>query len=156
MTEPSGCQHPGQYQQPFGPPSGSAVILIDRPVGRRRVWPPLLGLLALAAGAFVLVHLQRSSGGNDYPKHWDARVQAAVSFVEQDRGLRFKHPVKVEFLSPSAFTAQVTGGGDSGDNQGSAGVMDDTAAELAAAGLVPSGLDLSKALKQLRGSSVLG
>ena len=145
---------PQPYQPggPIGPTAPPAIILSSREVGRRRAWPALLALVLVAAGAFVALRLRHDSGPG-YPKHWDPRVQAAVNFVEQDRGLKFKHPVQVEFLTPAAFVRRVTGGSDSAADTSS---LANTAAELAATGLAPAGLDLSKALKQFRGSSVLG
>jgi hypothetical protein len=40
------------------------------------------------------------------PTHWDPRVLALVRFDERARGLSFKHPVPVHFLTESAFQSQ--------------------------------------------------
>src|SRR5690242_1992008 len=42
---------------------------------------------------------------------WDPRVIDIVNFVEQRRGLRFKHPVPMEFLADAAFDKKVTSSG---------------------------------------------
>lgn len=40
-----------------------------------------------------------------YPTTWDARVTDLAAFVESHRGLQFKHPVDVEFLSDADYVA---------------------------------------------------
>jgi hypothetical protein len=119
---------------------------------RRSVWPPLLGLLALAAGFFVMLQL-KPDGADSYPKHWDARVLTAVRFVEHDRGLAFKHPVAVEFLRPAQFVRHLTGRSRNSDAWGE---LDDQAAELISVGLVPDTANLGLARNQLSKASVLG
>ncbi len=42
------------------------------------------------------------------PPTWDSRVLPLVRFVEGHRGLQFKHPVPVHFLSQPAFNNEVT------------------------------------------------
>ena len=39
---------------------------------------------------------------------WDPRVLAIVHFDEQQRGLTFKQPVKVEFLGNAQFDKEVS------------------------------------------------
>jgi hypothetical protein len=43
------------------------------------------------------------------PAAWDERVLPLVSFVEEKRGLKFKQPVFVAFLTAEQYTEQVTG-----------------------------------------------
>jgi hypothetical protein len=43
-----------------------------------------------------------------HPQIWDSRVLPLVRFVERHRGLQFKHPVPVHFLSQRAFNDEVT------------------------------------------------
>jgi hypothetical protein len=51
-----------------------------------------------------------SSGRNRrYPARWDPRVAAIASFVERTRGLRYDHPVRVYFLSPSQYRRAILG-----------------------------------------------
>jgi hypothetical protein len=61
--------------------------------------------LAVTAGLMLV--------GNDpasptYPKHWDARVEPYAKMAEKQRGLPFKHPVSVRFLSAVEFEKTVT------------------------------------------------
>jgi hypothetical protein len=43
-----------------------------------------------------------------YPKAWDARVAPIAAFVEGQRRLTYKHPVRVDFLAPAVFARQLT------------------------------------------------
>jgi hypothetical protein len=80
------------------------------------VWPPaptprkprwwLIGLGvvlvgALAVGAVVFVN--RGSHGPSHPAQWDDRVADLAKFAERHRGLKFKHPVTVDFLSDDEY-----------------------------------------------------
>ncbi len=40
----------------------------------------------------------------DHPDTWDPRVVEYVAWVEQERGLKFEHPVHVEFLTPAQYS----------------------------------------------------
>jgi hypothetical protein len=53
----------------------------------------------LAGDAAAFTQIDRSK----YPAHWDKRITALVSFVEDARHLRFDHPVKVEFLTDAEY-----------------------------------------------------
>ena len=71
---------------------------------RRRI------VIIVASGALVsgLVAVVGSISLQDpWPNRWDPRVAPLVSFVEQTRGRPFQHPVKVTFLSESAFDEKV-------------------------------------------------
>jgi hypothetical protein len=70
----------------------------------RRWW--LLGLVGavLLGGVFVTTRHR----GDSSPKTWDSRVAELVTFVEQERGLTFKHPVAFDFLTDDAFVALVS------------------------------------------------
>src|SRR5581483_11965054 len=52
-----------------------------------------------------------SDSGPTYPSAWDPRVASLAAYVEEHRGLKFKHPVYVEFLSDAEFVKQVTDDG---------------------------------------------
>ena len=66
-----------------------------------------LVVVVLAAGiGLVWVRRDRSSGP-PHPKAWDAQVLPLVQFVEEARGLRFHHPVAVEYLSDADFRRAV-------------------------------------------------
>jgi hypothetical protein len=74
------------------------------------VVPVVAGVVVLAAlfgGGAVLVG-RRHSSAITYPKSWDPRVEALVSFVQQNRGLTFKHPVAVDFLTPEQYHKVMT------------------------------------------------
>src|SRR5256885_8042127 len=65
-------------------------------------------VVVLGATGLGLVWFGRNrSSGPPHPKEWDARVLPLVRFVEQQRGLRFRHPVTVEYLSDSDFRREV-------------------------------------------------
>src|SRR5262249_29295993 len=105
------AQNPFAAHSPGQPEAWSTPPPAKR---RRRVWPIVLVVVlvvALAAGG-TYWKFGRSSGPS-YPKAWDPRVANLVSFVEQSRGLTFKHPVKVEFLSEAAFKKKVSTSPDS-------------------------------------------
>jgi hypothetical protein len=72
----------------------------------RTVGLALVAVLAVAGG--VLVRLGRDhSGGPPHPDRWDARIVPLVRFVEQNRGLTFRHPVAVDYLSDADFRRAV-------------------------------------------------
>jgi hypothetical protein len=66
------------------------------------------------AAAIVLI---ARGGSSKWAKSWDPRVTDMVTFVENDRELTFKHPIKVLFLTDAEFDAflkrgsGITGGG---------------------------------------------
>jgi len=55
----------------------------------------LVGLAVAAAGGFWLYEHDWTT----YPSSWDARVAPIAARVEVLRGLKFKHPVRVTYLS---------------------------------------------------------
>jgi len=63
-------------------------------------------LALLAAGAVYVVRRERPS----YPSAWDPRVAPIAAFVQNARGLTWKHPVSVQFLPTAEFDA-ATGAG---------------------------------------------
>jgi hypothetical protein len=70
--------------------------------GRARLVAIVCGLAVIVAGIAIVTRHH----GPSYPDHWDARVQPMVDFVEAHRGLTFKHPVEVDFLSSAAYSKQ--------------------------------------------------
>lgn len=94
-------------------------------------------------------------GGPSYPSAWDPRVQTLVTYVEEHRGLTFKHPVYVEFLSDADFVKEVV----TPDGSLSAKDKEDiahTAALMRAFGLLSGNADLLKAQNALEGSDIIG
>ena len=78
-------------------------------------------------------------------------MPVAEKFVEQHRGLTFKSPVKVTVLDDAAFRKQLLA-----DNQDDPTEEQKSQKELRALGLIPPGLDLSKAENTLLGGAVSG
>jgi hypothetical protein len=113
----------------------------------------LLGAVVVAGGAAAFV-LSRDSGPG-YPDQWDARVLSLVEFVEEERGLTFEHPVRVEFLDEAAWEEQ----GDIDEEE----VLDEDAQLLEhgegmfrALGLAEGDLDLLADSEALGTSGTLG
>ncbi len=59
-------------------------------------------LIGGTVAAFTLRHQ-----GPSYPSEWDSRILPIVHFDEQERGMVFKHPVQVLFMTPKAFNKMV-------------------------------------------------
>jgi hypothetical protein len=96
-----------------------------------------------------------------YPSQWDPRVEAIADFVESERGLAFKHPVEVEFLTAQQYHDIAVAGSDAEatDDQASAdggGMTDDEfVAQYRAIGLISGEVDLSAADDTLADSATL-
>jgi hypothetical protein len=88
------------------------------------------------------------------PSTWDPRVLDIVNFVEQRRGLRFKHPVPMDFLSDAAFDKKVTSSGS--PSVGQQNELDNTLATLRAVGLAQGNPDLRAAEDKVASQSILG
>ena len=87
------------------------------------------------------------------PLRWDPRVAAIARFVENERGLRFKHPVDVEFLDEKDYSKVATGDGDTAPDDEEA--EEQFAAVLRAIGLLPRDSDLGDAGEELVGEATL-
>jgi hypothetical protein len=74
------------------------------------------------------------------------------AFVERERGLKFKHPVKATLLGRKAFLAKL----HSGDQQPKPLEVEKETAVLAALGLISPRLDLVKAFKTATDAGTLG
>lgn len=158
---------------PVAPPTGSAFVYGVGPVGyqycaacgerwrcvwqppahRRRRWPRLLAILvgvtAIAAGAHWL--LERDS--TSYPSHWDARLAPIAARVEALRGLTFKHPVRVVYLSPQAFEKRLTT--SPADLKKQRRQVDERGGLLRAAGLIGANVDLAGAVDTTHAAATL-
>ena len=106
-------QPPGGAWPPQ-PPTGAAWPPpgFVPPAPQRKKAPLLISLGALALVLVILggvaFYMGTRQEGPHYPKEWDSRVLDIVSFDEKERGLTFKHPVEIEFMSEDDFKAKVT------------------------------------------------
>jgi hypothetical protein len=87
------------------------------------------------------------------PPTWDPRVLPVAQEVEKLRGLSFKHPVHVDFLSDGAFRERILDTADLSDDE-LADVRRSEAA-LRAIGLFPRDVDLLDAQRSLRAAGTL-
>jgi hypothetical protein len=86
-------------------------------------------------------------------------VPELEAFVETARGLKFKEPVPVDFLSSKAFTAKLRdGGGSDDDDDDEEGPADQAAFEgfLRALGLVHGSIDLGAAAAAVEEDGIVG
>jgi hypothetical protein len=126
----------------------------------RRLAAAVSALTMLAAGCTVRHHASSTPAGP--PTGTPAPHAAAPSirvvlptleaFVEKERGLRFKHPVKVSLLSRKAFVAKLR----SLQKPPSAADAEKSKATLAALGLISPSLDLVKAFRTAYDAGTLG
>lgn len=86
---------------------------MKRPVLLAALFAIVLGDLLLLGGLNTRIESGRPSPQpSPSPKHppaWNERVAPLITFVEQKRGLTFKQPVFVDFLTPEEYTKEVTG-----------------------------------------------
>ena len=106
-----------------------------------------------AAGVVGLVVSVAGCGGGTNPS-WDSRILPLAQFVQKDRGLRFSHPVAVNFLSTKAFEAKVAEG-DVLSPADRAKAADEVAA-LRALGLADGSPDLGNLQSQADQSGTVG
>lgn len=110
-----------------------------------------LAVVLVAVGLGVVVVRQ---GTDDTPAHWDPRIADLARFVERERGLRFEHAVRTDFLSDKAFRARVTDDEElSAEDQASIHHYEGL---FRALGLVEGKLDLRASQNQLTGEGVIG
>ena len=112
---------PGTPERPAGPPADPGPGAGWYPPGPPRWVRPVRGAArteeALAQGrwwrwaslALVLIGgavaaLTLRDQGPSYPSEWDSRILPIVHFDEQERGMVFKHPVQVLFMTPRPST----------------------------------------------------
>ena len=112
-------------------------------------------LVALAAALTLLAGVVAAFTVDDEPRvAWDSRVLPLISFVDQQRGLRFAHPVPVEFLSDKDFEREVRGTGTATAEEKKQ--LEDFAGRLRALGLLEGKVDLGAAYDDLVGAAVVG
>ncbi len=81
----------------------------------------------------------------------DEVVRLLQRFVERERGLTYKHPVKVTLLDDDAFKARITEGDEEDDEE-----IREAEAVLRAMGLLKDDVDLVKALDDFAAAAVAG
>jgi hypothetical protein len=77
-------------------------------------------LVGVVGAGIVVVRAERDRTAEPpHPKEWDAQVLPLARFVEQARGLRYRHPVAVEYLADADFVraAQAAAGDDTEDER---------------------------------------
>jgi hypothetical protein len=111
-------------------------------------------LLAAFAGGGAFMSVRSGNAGPAHPKQWDPRVANLASFVEHQRGLRFDHPVTVQFVRESAFKRRVTTDADtlSAEDRDD---MENSVSFLRSIGLVEGDIDLLSVLNQASSEGVL-
>ncbi len=80
-----------------------------------------------------------------HPAAWDPRVEELAAYVEEARGLRFDHPVHVDFLTAEEYT-DVTAGEIEAADQEALDELQEGVAQLRALGMVSGDLDLAEVL----------
>ena len=92
------------------PPVAPAPAPPPVPQRRRSTLPTrvLAGILlmAVAVGA-VFVHQRMRTSAPAHPAKWDAEIAPIVSFVEDARGLRFKHPVYLDLIAADEYASRM-------------------------------------------------
>jgi len=120
---------------------------------RRRRAIGVIVLAVLLAGVGTLATVARSNGPS-YPPKWDPRILSIVHFVEQERGLTFQHPVKVEFLDGAHFDKEVSVPQPRSASERRA--ITQTLEELRALGLVHGNPNLAQSENQLTEDGAVG
>ncbi len=144
---------PGSSQAWAADRPGALTATDNRP-GRRRRWAvTVIAAVAVIVAATVVV-LQRGGGGPSYPAAWDPRVAAIAGFVQTQRGLTWKHPVKVEFLAASKFNALMAkeNAPDARSRQDGQTIFD----TMRAMGVASGNVDLAQAAQQFAQADVVG
>lgn len=93
----------------------------------------------------VYRHFNPADDGPPHPDAWDKRVAPYAKQVEKLRGLRFKEPVYVDFLSAKEFKAKVEVDDDELDEDERA-ELEEYEGMLRALGLIDADVDIVKAL----------
>ncbi len=109
-------------------------------------------MLLLLGGAAIYVATRHD--GPHYPKEWDARVLDLVSFDEKERGLTFKHPVEIEFMTEDDFKAKVTTSSDDLSTDDKLQITQ-TEASFRALGLIGGDVDLLQSENDIQSGGTL-
>src|SRR5690606_11056060 len=88
------------YAPPPPPPKGRSRAVVVAAV--------VVTLGLIAAGAWFV---STRDSDPEFPSEWDPKVAELAAWVAKDRGLDFKHPVEVLFLSAEEYTEASSSGG---------------------------------------------
>jgi hypothetical protein len=108
----------------------------------------LVVVAGIAFGVFAFLHR-----GHDYPSHWDDKVAPIAARVEQLRGLTFKHPVPVNYLSAADFEKKVSA--DPAELKKEHKQIEQISGLFRAAGLIGGKVDLGKATNDTQAADTL-
>ncbi|MGH2718947.1 MAG: hypothetical protein ACRDJU_10240 [Actinomycetota bacterium] len=147
---------------PYGMPGYPGGLPPKKPGSSTGVWlaigAGILAVVVLAVSLAVTGHLSGSpkkaaAKAPAHPSSWDPRLVSEVNFVQEDRGLNFKHPVYVDFLTQAEYAATLNGPKPTAADQAQA---NDEAGLFRAVGLASGPLDLNGAGNQLLDVGTLG
>jgi hypothetical protein len=102
----------------------------------------------------IAVYVGSRHDGPRYPDEWDERVLDLVHFDEKERGLTFKHPVEIEFMSEDDFKADVTTSDEDLSTEDK-DQIDQVEASFRALGLIDGDVDLFDAQNDIQGGGTL-
>jgi hypothetical protein len=111
----------------------------------------VVACLGLTGGAVYLVTDDR---GRSHPDAWDERLVDLVAFVEDERELRFDHPVAVDFLTAEQYSER-TRVEEAELTREDRRLIDEGTAPLRALGLVPADFDALEASNDLSDTATL-
>jgi hypothetical protein len=124
--------------------------------GANRRWPLVLAIIGgvvVAAAVAVVAFLLFTSDGPSYPSHWDARVAPIATRVEELRGLTFRHPVAISYLSDADFEKRLTSTPEELKKQHQE--IEDATALFRAIGFIGAKVDLSGAVDQTQAADTI-
>jgi hypothetical protein len=113
-----------------------------------------IAIVACLGVTGVAIYLVTDDEGVRHPDEWDKRVVDLVAFVEDERGLRFEHPVAVDFLTPAQYSER-TRIDESELSREDRRLIEDGTAPLRALGLVPAGFDALESANELSDTGTL-
>jgi hypothetical protein len=112
----------------------------------------LLAVALFASGVYALSRPKHHAP--PHPDQWDPRVLDIVHFDEKHRGLQFKHPVFVDFLSADEYAKRARSDPNELTNQDKQSLQNEQG-ELRALGLMTGEVDLFQAGNDLADSGTL-
>jgi hypothetical protein len=113
-----------------------------------------VAVVACLGATGVAIYLVTDDRGPSHPDDWDERLVDLVAFVEDERGLRFEHPVAVDFLSADQYSEQ-TRVEEAELTREDRRLIEEGTAPLRALGLVPAGFDALESSNDLSDTATL-